>query len=74
MQRKRNARENQKTKPPLINTTRRPRPTGTTPQNRTQPKNKLTVYLVDIASADQGDKALRQGPKQNLEQKAKPNF
>jgi hypothetical protein len=36
--------------------------------------NKLTVYLVDFASADHSDKALRPGPKQNLEEKAKPNF
>jgi hypothetical protein len=28
------------------------------PNNRTQPKNKLTVYLVDVASADHGDKEL----------------
>jgi hypothetical protein len=33
------------------------------PNNRTQPKNKLTVYLVDVASADHGDKALRPGSK-----------
>jgi hypothetical protein len=36
-------------------------------------KNKLTD-LVDVASADHGDRALRPGPKQNLEKKAKPNF
>jgi hypothetical protein len=32
------------------------------------------VYLVDVASADHGDRALRPGPKQKFEQKAKPNF
>jgi hypothetical protein len=36
--------------------------------------NTLTVYLVDVVSADHCDRAHRPGPKQNLEKKAKPNF
>jgi hypothetical protein len=29
------------------------------------------VYLLDVTSADHGDRALRTGPKQNLERKQK---
>jgi hypothetical protein len=38
-----------------------------TPVTEHSQNNKLTVYLVDVASADHGDRALRPGPKPNLE-------
>jgi hypothetical protein len=38
-----------------------------TPTTEHSQNNKLTVYLVDVASADDGDRALRPGPKPNLE-------
>jgi hypothetical protein len=38
-----------------------------TPITEHRQNNKLTVYLEDVASADHGDKALRPGPKPNLE-------
>jgi hypothetical protein len=42
---------------------------GYNPLKTKQPKNKLTVYLVDVTSADHGDRALLPDPKQNLERK-----
>jgi hypothetical protein len=44
------------------------------PKTEHNQNNKLTVYLVNVASADHCDRALRPGTKQNLEKKAKPNF
>jgi hypothetical protein len=42
---------------------------GYNPLKTKHSKKKLTVYLVDVTSADHGDRALRPGPKQNLERK-----
>jgi hypothetical protein len=73
MQRK--ARENQKPNPPnksdVASTSKQVQPP---PPKKNTGKNKLTVYLVDVTSADHGDRVLRPGPKQNLEKKAKRNF
>jgi hypothetical protein len=52
--------------PPLKKTARRPRPSGKSPDNRTQPKQQTYGLLVDVALEDHSDKALRPGPKQNL--------
>jgi hypothetical protein len=55
--------------PPPYKSDAAPTSYGYNPLKKTQPKNKLTVYLVEVTPADHGERALRPGPKQDLERK-----
>jgi hypothetical protein len=58
---------------PLIPTRRPPLPCKS-PKTEHNKNKRLTIYLVDVASADHRRRAFRRVPKQNLEKQTKRNF
>jgi hypothetical protein len=69
-----NARENQKTKPPFKNRRGDHGLQVKTPTKEHNQNNKLTVYLVDVASADHGDKALPSGAETKFRTESQTEF
>jgi hypothetical protein len=63
-----------KTKPPLINSDVAPTSqAGTTPRKKTQAKTNLR-YLVDVTSADHGDRDTPPGPETEFRKKGQTEF